>query len=486
MGMRWPLVNISTVERRRALALLLILAAALTVRALTMQFIRAHLGNPAWFASGIYAIFDRKAQNFLDGREPLFWIDDPSDTEAAVYAPGYPAWLVFVYKLGGARSAYTVQSVQWMMDALSMLLIVGAGVTAFGWRVGLWAGGLAALSPLLALAGATPLADAPTSWIVLGGAWMLLVAAKRGSLGWALAAGMMTGASCWLRANALLLAVWWAAALLLFARAHWRRRTALGCAVLLGAALLIAPILVRNAIVFRAFVPTGLGTGTNLWESIGETERAAEFGAPRSDTEVVEQERTAMGLSKDAPLRLYWPNGIERDRARSRKAVQIIAAHPVWYAGVMMRRMAAVLKYAGEPVERYGSAGINVTSRKCLPPEWQGGIPGLGVNILGMVQSVLRYLALPLMLVGIWLAVRRERRATAMILATVLYYWIVGSVIHTELRYGLPMHALLFIFAGVSCSRLERFVLSRKPRVAASEKKESAAETSVRAEPLER
>jgi hypothetical protein len=460
--MAWPLKNISTVEKRRAVAVLLILATAFVVRGLTVQFIRAHLGDPGWFASGIYAIFDRKAQDFLDGREPLFWINDASRTEAAVYAPGYAAWLALVYTLAGARSAYTVQSVQWVLDALSVLLLIGVGVTALGWRVGLWSGGLAALSPLLALSGATPLADAPTSWVVLAGTWMLLLAARRQSLWWALMAGAMVGASCWLRANALLLAVWWAVALLLLLRsAEWRRRALLGGAVLLGAALLIAPILVRNALVFRAFVPTGLGTGTNLWESIGETSRAAEFGAPRSDREVIEQERREMSLSADEPLGLYWPNGIERDRARSRKALQVIAAHPVWYAGVMMRRMAAVLKYAGEPVAPYGSAGINVTSKKCLPVAWQGGVLALFVNILGGVQSVLRYLALPLMLVGIWLALRRDRLAAGLILTTVLYYWIVGSAMHTELRYGLPMHALLFVFAGGSMSRLERIAFSR-------------------------
>lgn len=469
--MQWPLGNISTAKRRRALALVLILATAFVVRALTMQFIRAHLTDPGWFASGIYAIFDRKAQDFLDHVEPLFWINDPARTEQAVYAPGYSAWLVLVYTLTGARSAYTVQSVQWVLDSLSVLLLVGVGVAAYGWRVGLWAGLLAALSPLLALAGATPLADAPTSWVVLGGAWMFLLAAKRQSFLWALGAGMMVGASCWLRANALLLAAWWAVALLLFVSSSWRRRAALGGAVLIGAGLLIAPILVRNAMVFRAFVPTGLGTGTNLWESIGETTRAEEFGAPRSDQEVIEQERAEMGLEAGAPLGLYWPNGIERDRARSRKALRIITAHPFWYAGVMMRRMAAVLKYAGEPIAPYGSAGINVTSRKCLPLAWQGGALSLFVNLLGGIQSVLRYLALPLMLCGIWLGIRRNWRATAIILTTVLYYWIVGSAIHTELRYGLPMHALLFIFAGLSVSTLVERAFSRK-----AGSKETAAE----------
>lgn len=452
---RKPFANLSPIERRRLLFILCLLMLSVTVRALTANFIRMHLGDPGWFQAGTYAIFDRQAQAILDGRASIFWIDDPSRTEAAVYPPGYPLWLALLYGATGSRSAATVQNIQWLLDAFSVLLIVGIGRTAFGWRAGLCAGFLGALSPLLALYGSTPLADAPTSWIILGGAWMLLLAAKRQKLGWALGAGLMVGASCWLRANAMLLPFWWAIALLLLVPADWPRRLRLSGAVMLGALLLIGPIVIRNAITFRAFVPTGLGTGTNLWEGIGETERAAEFGAVYSDQAVVAQERREMGLAPDAPLGLYWPNGVERDRARTRKALSVIASHPVWYAGVMSRRVWGMLKYAGAPLPYYGSAGVNITGRKTLPEGWQTGPVALGVNLLGMMQSVFRYLALPLMLGGVWLGLRGEnRRPSWPILVTILYYLLTGSALHMEIRYGLPMQALLLVFAGVATARL--------------------------------
>lgn len=447
-------VNLSSTARRRALLILSVLLLSFIVRGLTANFIRTHLSDPGWFQTGTYAIFDRQAQSILDGGSSIFWIDDPARTEAAVYPPGYPLWLALVYGAGGVRSAAAVQNVQWMLDALSVLLIIGIGVAAYGWRVGLWAGTLYALSPLLALYGATPMADAPTSWIILGGVWMLLLAAKRNKAGWALGAGLMVGASCWLRANALVLVIWWAAGLLLFVQGQWRSRARLSLMVTLGALCLIAPIMIRNAVAFRAFVPTGLGTGTNLWEGIGETERAAEFGAVIGDTALIEQERKEMNLAPDAPLGLYWPNGVERDRARTRKALSVIAAHPVWYAGVMARRMWGMLKYAGEPIPYYGSAGINSTSRKSLPAAWQGGVTAFFVNVLGMLQSVFRYLALPLMLFGVWLALRKDWRLTCLLLATILYYLVVGSSLHMEIRYGLPMQALLLVFAGLAASRL--------------------------------
>jgi 4-amino-4-deoxy-L-arabinose transferase-like glycosyltransferase len=459
----WLSQRLSQPTTRRVLALLFILALAFCVRALTANFLRAHVDEPGWFPSGIYANFDRQAQDWLDGRASIFWIDDPSHTDAAIYPPGYPLWLAFVYSLTGNRSPAAVQNVQWVLDSFSVLLIIGLGVTAFGWRAGWWAGGIAALWPLLALSGAAPLADAPTAWIVVAAAWLLLLAARRQSLAWAFGAGALAGASCWLRANAMLLVFFWALALLLFVQARWRKRVLLSAGVTLVALLVIAPVVVRNVVAFHAFVPTGLGAGTNLWEGIGETERGAkEFGAAPNDRDLVEQERVALNAPPGTPFDLYYPDGIQRDRERTRKAIAIIKQHPFWYAGTVVNRMAAVMKYAGAPSGIYGSAGINVTSPKCLPTQWQGGFVAAFVNGLGMLQSVLRYMLLPLILIGVILAYRLDWRTTGIMSATVFYYWVVGSMMHTHIRYGLPMHALLTVFAGLACGRIKEFVVSRK------------------------
>ena len=261
----------------------------------------------------------------------------------------------------------------------------------------------------------------------------------------------------------MLLVFFWALAMLLLVQANWRRRVLLSAGVTLAAMLVIAPVVVRNVIAFHAFVPTGLGAGTNLWEGIGETERGAkEFGAAPNDRDLVEQERAALQVPPDAPFDLYYPDGIRRDRERTSKALAIIARHPFWYAGTVVYRMAAVMKYAGEPSGVYGSAGINVTSTKCLPPEWQGGVVAVLVKILGMTQSVLRYILLPLMFMGVILAFRSDWRTTALIMATVFYYLVVGSMMHTHIRYGLPMHALLTIFAGLALWQLKELAVSRK------------------------
>jgi hypothetical protein len=412
------------------------------------------LSDPAWFQFGSYTVFESQAQEILEGKTSAFWISDPTRTDRAIYPPGFPVWLAVIYKISGDSSAATVQKVQWILDSLSVLLVLGIGVTAFGWRVGLAAGILGALSPLLALYGASPLADSPTSWIVLGAAWMLLVAVKRRSLGWAFTAGAMVGASCWFRANALLLPLCWALALMFLLRIDWRQRALLAALVVLGATLAVAPLIVRNAVAFGVLAPTGLGLGTNLWEGIGETDRASEVGAVYGDKALIEQERVALGVPPDAQFNLYYPDGVRRDHERARKALSMIARHPVWYAQVMVHRMACVLKYAGKPGRFCGSAGINVTSSKCLPGKFQNTAVAASVNLLGMIQSVLRYLLLPLILAGTWLAFRSDWRIAGLISTTVIYYLVIGSAMHTEIRYGLPMHGLLLIFAGLTISKL--------------------------------
>jgi 4-amino-4-deoxy-L-arabinose transferase-like glycosyltransferase len=197
----------------------------------------------------------------------------------------------------------------------------GIGVTAFGYRVGVIAGLLASLSPLLALSGATPLADAPTSWVVLGAFWLLLTAVKRQHLSASFGAGLLLGLSCWLRANALLLPLFWVAALL-FWNSSLRSRLALSAALLIGMAIMVTPLLIRNAVAFRALTPTGLGAGTNLWEGIGETERAEEFGAVFGDAKLIEQEREQMGIAPDAHFRSLLSGWCARDLERARRRLQ--------------------------------------------------------------------------------------------------------------------------------------------------------------------
>ena len=443
------------ISRKQLPTLFTLLLITISVRVLTLQFMRAHLNDPSWFQVGSYAKFDRQARDILDGRQRLFWIDDPTRTDLAQYPPAFPALVALIYKLSGVRSAYSVQIVLWFADLiLSLLLMMGIATTAFGWRVAIASGFLVGLSPLFALYAAYPSADVPATWFVLGGNWMLLLAAQRKDAWLALAAGVLLGVACWLRVNPLYLCVAWAIALLVFVRTRWLHRLRMSGAVLLGTIVVIAPIVIRNYVVFPDFTPTGGTIGTNLWEGLGETELGRSNGFILGDDKMLERERVKMNLPPDIQIDVQWPDGIRRDRERTNEAMAFIRQHKLWYLSVMARRMWGMLKVGGDPVPYCGTSGINVTSKKCLSPQWQGGILAAAVNLLGMIQSVVRYLFLPLAALGIYVAARWDWRLTCLLLVTVLYYLVPGTAAHTEIRYVLPMHGLLIVFAGAAWERI--------------------------------
>ena len=422
---------------------------------------RVHLHDASWFQFGSYAIFDRQARDIIDGKQRLFLIDDPSRTDLVQYPPAYPATVAFIYKLTGNRSAESVQIVQWIFDFfLSLVLVAGIATTAFDWRTGIAASFLLALSPLFAMYAAYPSADTPTTWLVLIGNWLLLLAAKRNSKWLALSSGLSLGVACWLRVNPLFLCLFWAIGIFLFANTTRSRRILLSSAILLGTLLVISPIVVRNYLTFPLFTPTGGTVGVNLWEGLGETELGRDNGFLFGDQKMIERERIREGWPADVAITPQWPDGIRRDRERSREAIGFISQHPVWYAGVMLTRMWAMLKVAGNPLPYVGSSGINVTSQKCLPVHLQGGVIAFGVNALGMIQSVMRFMLLPLAALGIYVAARRDFKINAILLMTVLYYLVPGTAAHTEVRYVLPMHALLIVFGGFGLHRLVQLVRS--------------------------
>ena len=61
-----------------------------------------------------------------------------------------------------------------------------------------------------------------------------------------------------------------------------------------------------------------------------------------------------MGGRADMKVDVQWPDGIRRDRERTRESLAFIRQHPVWYFGVMLGRMWGMLKVAGDPVPYCG------------------------------------------------------------------------------------------------------------------------------------
>ena len=110
-----------------------------------------------------------------------------------------------------------------------------------------------------------------------------------------------------------------------------------------------------------------------------------------------------MGWPADMPVEVQWPDGIRRDRERTRESLAFIRQHPVWYAGRDART------HVGH-VESRGRSGAVHRHQRHQRDEQEVSAASIGkavwsrlaVNVLGMIQSVVRYLFLPLAAFGIY------------------------------------------------------------------------------------
>jgi hypothetical protein len=92
-----------------------------SVRVLTLMFMRAHLNDPAWFQTGSYAKFDRQARDILDGR-PATFPDRRSDAHGSrAVSTAFPRVRGGDLRRDGERSAYAVQTCQWAIDLVLSL-----------------------------------------------------------------------------------------------------------------------------------------------------------------------------------------------------------------------------------------------------------------------------------------------------------------------------------------------------------------------------
>ncbi|MFN2598815.1 MAG: hypothetical protein ABR563_16700, partial [Pyrinomonadaceae bacterium] len=178
-------------------------------------------------------------------------------------------------------------------------------------------------------------------------------------------------------------------------------------------------------------------------EGIGDYDSQQRFGIPATDVELQRQEADAHARP-DYNDSLLGADGITRERARLRRGFSVVAAHPVWFASVMLRRASSMLR-----LERARRASIST-----------------GVGLLQRLFVTAAFL--PLTLAGAFLLARkRQRRALAVLLAVPAYYLCFQSAFHTEYRYTLALTYFLFALASVAlttlCGALRRR-LTRAPR----------------------
>lgn len=266
---------------------------------------------------------------------------DPSDAVRIAHPPGYSI-LMAATGQGLADSGAGLRYLQIVCAAASCVLIFFIAVELLPLGVAAIAGLLSALSPHLAYYSLVLSPETFAALPILAAVYCVIKAYKRPRLWLLAAAGASIALSCWLRANGLLLAPFLALTIpILFERGKRLRYSA----ALVGATLLlIAPITLRNWVVYHHFIPLSLGAGITLIQGIADYDVQGRFGLAAFDDHVLKKDVEWHGR-EDYGRSLWKPDGVERDRFRLARGVSVIRENPVWFAGVMCRRATYMLRY---------------------------------------------------------------------------------------------------------------------------------------------
>ena len=431
--------------RRKLLAFALVFAAAFCVRLLCWHDARSEARA---VQSAVTENYKQQAR-LIGGNGALSFFTPGSatnDPDLLGHPPGYPFVLALVHGLFGESDAAT-QIFQIVCDSLAAALVMLVALELLPFAAAVTAGALAALAPQFCWNSILLLPDTLAVLPVLLALLLLLRADRGRALPKAAAAGALIGLSCWLRANALLLAPFVALAVpFLFERG---RRLRVSLALVAGALAAVAPLTARNAVVFGEFIPVSLGSGQTLVEGIGDYDPEERFGLPDTDVELQRQEAEAFGRP-DYASTLFGPEAVARDRARRARALSVIRAHPLWFASVMVRRAASMLRLERVPLASDAAPAAGGWTR---PPR---------LAVRAAQRLFITAVFLPLYVLGLVLLARaRSRRALAALVAVPLYYLCVQSALHTEYRYVLAIHYVLFIAAAAALYYLSSAAVSR-------------------------
>lgn len=310
---RWP-----TGWERLALALLLVLAGALRV-AVVVQYEAEHPQADAPVIDE--ASYDAWGARVAEGD----WLG----SEVFFQEPLYPYTLGAIYALFG-HDLTAARLVQCGLGVLAVLLIFLLARELFG-RVAAWTAGLglAFYGPALLLPSylLKPNLFLP---LLLGFAWLLV--RRGGGRRWLLL-GLLGGLGALLRGNMLLLLP--AFALWALFEVRGRAGVARSASFVLGVALVLGPVLVRNRVVGGIFALTTSGAGTNVYGGNNAENPhgvATEFswvrGVPAYEAEDWRQEaqrRTGRALDAGEVSR-YWLG----ETWRSMKRDPLLHASILW------------------------------------------------------------------------------------------------------------------------------------------------------------
>jgi hypothetical protein len=336
-----PPLNVSARARSfraRVLIAIAIFLLAFSVRSLTWHDTRFEVGKVQSSVAGDYQrvaelLRQEGLRGFISSSSSL------ADLNNLGHPPGYSILIAPVRAVFGSSSA-AVQFTQIVFDSFAAVLLFLIVLELCSLAPATIAGLFATLSPQLAWNSVLLLPDSLATFPILFAVFLMVRSREKPRLATFVLIGALVGLSCWLRANAMLLTMFLAAAVLLL---HGKKQWRYSLAVIAGTLLIVLPLTIRNAIVTRHFIPVSLGAGQTLLEGIADYDTNNRFGIPNTDMGIMRQE-AEMFQRPDYYGTLFNPDGVQRERARIKRGAGVIASNPVWFASVMVRRAASMTR----------------------------------------------------------------------------------------------------------------------------------------------
>ncbi|MFH2069138.1 MAG: glycosyltransferase family 39 protein [Candidatus Omnitrophota bacterium] len=328
--------------------------------------------------------------------------------------PMYPVFLAGVYLFFG-HSFLAVRIVQALLGSVTCLFAFFIGKRVFGDKKPALLGGLlTAVSPSLVASTSYILTETLTAFLVTAAVLLLMKArAEKKKGGW-LFSGVVLGLATLTRPVTILFPFFLLAGFLIFSQKK-ARDTFFVIIFCLGMALPILPWTIRNAVVFKHFIPVSVGSGFNLW--VGSY---LPWNGDYNWKNLSDSEELVKGLSQ-----------IEADRKFFAEGVKNIKQHPAAYALLCVKKVGRFwLQVPG---------GKQVLDKR----------PAAKILIF-----TFQYLLLLLFFLGVFF-VWKERNARVCIPVLMIFYFTFAHLFLLAIpRYHLPVLPLIAAIAGGGLKRL--------------------------------
>lgn len=342
----WLTAQLTTTRVSRgqlAVICMAIFLTALGVRLLYWQDTAPEMSLTDTLSRNMAVQYRREARRMLEEGMILFPREriDPGDARMIIHPPGYSMVMAASFKLFGETEP-PLRLLQVICDAAGAVLVFFIAAELLPSAVALLAALLMALSSHASYYSLRLSPDSLAVLPILLAVYLIIKAIRQPRFLTVAAAGVMLGLSCWLRANALLLTPLLAVVTaMLFERGKRIRYSTL---LVAASVIVISPITIRNWVVYHRLIPVALPAGVNLVQGIAEFDKEERFGMPLSDPDVLTRD-VEWNNRPDYGGHMWTPDGIERDRVRFARGLDVIRSHTLWYLGAMLRRAAFMVSY---------------------------------------------------------------------------------------------------------------------------------------------